>query len=236
MARFIPTAQRAFVSAASKTLSNGSQSRTASAYSLLQFHPYATSQTHKSPFTANIIRILSNEIEYQHDYAPPHQPATSFNSFTVQDRSGEKWMTMRGKYGENEEIKIEATMFDGCVFVPKPGEDSTGENVVLHISLLVDISKGQGYPDMEFLCSAWPDHLEIQKVYLLNRDKTIINPYMGRDLRRKKNRKLQRTLGDYLEERGVNNELCVFLHEYMMNKDRIELIQWLGNVKSIVQK
>ncbi|KAH1067284.1 hypothetical protein J1N35_032271 [Gossypium stocksii] len=221
-ARFIRTAQRAFVSAASKTLTNGSQSRIASASSLLQFNPYATSQTYKSPFTANIIRILSNEIEYQHDCAPPIQPATSFNSFTVQDRPGEKWMTMRGKYGEYEEIKIE------------PGEDSTGENVVLHISLLVDISKGQGYPDI--LCSAWPDHLEIQKVYLLNRDKTIINPYMGRDLRRKKNRKLQRTLSDYLEERGVNNELCVFLHEYVMNKDRIELIQWLGNVKSIVQK
>nr|KJB54949.1 hypothetical protein B456_009G061300 [Gossypium raimondii] len=211
--------QRAFVSAASKTLTNGSQSRIASASSLLQFNPYATSQTHKSPFTAKIIRILSNEIENQLDYAPPHQPATSFNSFTVRDRPGEMWMTMRGKYGEYEEIKIEHW-----------------ENVVLRISLLVDISKGQGYPDMEFLYSAWPDQLEIQKVYLLNRDKTIINPYMGRDLRRKKNRKLQRTLDDYLEERGVNNELCVFLHEYMMNKDRIELIQWLGNVKSIVQK
>ncbi|MBA0622506.1 hypothetical protein Godav_008041 [Gossypium davidsonii] len=78
---------------------------------------------------------------------------------------------------------------------------------------------------MELLCLAWPDQLEIQKVYLLNRDKTIINSYMGRDLRRKKSRKLQRTLDDYLEERGVNNELCVFLHVYMMNKDRIELIQ-----------
>ncbi|KAA3472789.1 Mitochondrial glycoprotein family protein [Gossypium australe] len=97
VARFIRTAQTAFVSAASKTLTNGSQSRIASASSLLQFNP----QTHKSPFTANIIRILSNEIEYQHDYAPPHQT----------------------------------------------GEDSSGENV--------DISKGEGHPGMEFLCSAW---------------------------------------------------------------------------------
>ncbi|MBA0770816.1 hypothetical protein Gotri_019391, partial [Gossypium trilobum] len=101
VARFIRTAQRAFVSAASKTLTNGSQSRIASASSLLQFNP----QTHKSPFTANIIRILSNEIEYQHEYAPPHQT----------------------------------------------GEDSSGENV--------DISKGEGHSGMEFLCSAWADHL-----------------------------------------------------------------------------
>ncbi|KAG2406792.1 uncharacterized protein HKW66_Vig0060490 [Vigna angularis] len=27
----------------------------------------------KSPFDSNIIRILRNEIEYQHEYAPPHQ-------------------------------------------------------------------------------------------------------------------------------------------------------------------
>ncbi|GMI92459.1 hypothetical protein like AT4G31930 [Hibiscus trionum] len=235
MARFIRSAQRTLISAASKTLTNSIQSRIPSSAPLLQFKTYATCKTQKSPFTANIIRILSNEIEYQHDYAPPHQPARSFNSFTVQDRPGEKWMKMRGKYGDNEDIKIEVTMFDGCAFVPKPGEDDTGENVVLHISLIVDVFKGQGYPELEFLCSAWPDHLEIQKVHLLSRDKIIINPYMGPDYR-KMNAELQKTLRGYLEARGVNNELCRFLHEYMMNKDRIELIQWLGNVKSIVQK
>ena len=168
---------------------------------------------------------------------------------------------------DNEEIKIEVTMFDGCVFVPKPGEDNTGENELLQISLLVDISKGQGCPEIEFLCSAWPDRLDIQKVYLLHHDKIIINPYMGPDIRyvmrhrlqvclvqfsgligelnygfyfmffccfRKMNGRLQKMLYHYLEARGVNNELCVFL--YMMNKDRIELIQWLGNVKSFVEK
>ncbi|OMO61623.1 Mitochondrial glycoprotein family protein [Corchorus capsularis] len=234
MSRFIRSAHRIFLSA-SRTLTNGCQPRIATANSLLHSKPNATCNTHKSPFTANILRILGNEIEYQLDYAPPHQPATSFNSFTVQDRPGEKWMTMRGKHGDKEEIKLEVTMFDGCAVVPKPGEDSTEENMLLHISLLVDVSKGQGCPELEFLCSAWPDRLEIQKVYLLNRDKVITNPYMGPDFR-KMNEKLQKTLRDYLEARGVNNELCVFLHEYMMNKDKIELIQWLGNVKSIVEK
>ncbi|XVE97357.1 hypothetical protein REPUB_Repub03eG0012700 [Reevesia pubescens] len=234
MARFIQTVQRTIISS-SKTLTNGCPSRISTAASHLQFKPYATSKTQNSPFKANILRILRNEIEYQHDYAPPNQPATRFNSFTVQDRPGEKWMTMRSKYGDNEEIKIEVTMFDGCAFVPKPGEDSNGENVILHISLLVDISKGQSCPEMEFLCSAWPDRLEIQKIYLLNRDKIVINPYMGPDFRTM-NGKLQNAVRDYLEVRGVNSELCVFLHEYMMNKDRIELIKWLGNVKSFVEK
>ncbi|XWS72732.1 hypothetical protein CRYUN_Cryun02cG0065600 [Craigia yunnanensis] len=67
--------------------------------------------------------------------------------------------------------------------------------------LLVDISKCQGGPEMEFLCSAWPDHLEIQKVFLLNRDKIINNPYMGPNFR-KMNGKLQKTLCHYLQARG----------------------------------
>ncbi|XVF89378.1 hypothetical protein PTKIN_Ptkin19aG0125500 [Pterospermum kingtungense] len=235
MAAFIRKAQRTIASAtfASKTIASGTQTRLAKAFSLPQLKPYATtSKTQKSPFTANILRILSNEIEYQYECTPPHEPFTSFNSFSVQDRPGEKWMTMVGKYGD-EGIKIEVTMFDGCVFVPKPGEDNGGEDVVLHLSLLIDVSKGQGPPEMEFLCSAWPDRLEIHKVYLLNRDKIVTNPYIGPHYR-KMNEELQETLRDYLEERGVNNELCVFLHQYMMNKDRIELIRWLGNVKAVM--
>lgn len=53
---------------------------------------------------------------------------------------------------------------------------------------------------------------------------------------RKMDAKLQKALKEYLEARGVNDELAVFLHEYMMNKDRTELIRWLGNVKNFVEE
>jgi complement component 1 Q subcomponent-binding protein len=52
---------------------------------------------------------------------------------------------------------------------------------------------------------------------------------------RKLDAKIQKALKEYLEARGVNDELSVFLHEYMMNKDRAELIQWFGNVKTSVE-
>ncbi|GLU01261.1 hypothetical protein SLE2022_185740 [Rubroshorea leprosula] len=236
MARLIRTAQRILLCNSSKSLLHGGVGSPAVAStSFVQSRSYASEVISKSPFEANILRILRNEIQYQSEYAPPHQPAAKFNSFTVQDRPGEQYITMRGKYGDNEDIKIDVTMFDGCAYVPKPGEDSTGEDVHLHISLLVDISKGQDREELEFLCSAWPDSLEIQKVYFLRREKMIAGPYMGpnfRDL----NVKLQKTLREYLEARGVNDELSVFLHDYMKNKDRIELIQWLSTVKSFVEK
>lgn len=46
---------------------------------------------------------------------------------------------------------------------------------------------------------------------------------------------IQKPLKDYLNVRGVNDELAVFLHEYMMNKDRTELIRWFGDVKTFVE-
>ncbi|CAN1281895.1 Uncharacterized protein At2g39795, mitochondrial, partial [Linum perenne] len=191
----------------------------------------------KSPSEANILRIIDNEIDYQSEYAPPHQPSEKFDSFVVQDRPCEQWMTMTRRFHISEDVKIEATMFDGYELVPKPGEDSSSENVRLHISLLVDVSKvdDDGSSTLEFVCSAWPDRLEIQKVYLLPGDKLLGRPYMGPDFR-SLSVELQNEFRSFLEKRGVNDKLSFFLHEYMMNKDRIELIQWLERVKSFVEK
>lgn len=53
---------------------------------------------------------------------------------------------------------------------------------------------------------------------------------------RKLNEDFRKVLHEYLGARGIDDELSVFLHDYMLNKDRIELIQWLRNVKSYVKK
>lgn len=70
-------------------------------------------------------------------------------------------------------------MFDGSAVVPKSGYDSAGEDVRLHISLLVDITRGKGCDSLECVCSAWPDCLEIQKVYIFKPDGSLSQPYMG---------------------------------------------------------
>ncbi|XP_059643842.1 uncharacterized protein At2g39795, mitochondrial [Cornus florida] len=195
-----------------------------------------TSQTlQKSPFESKILRILRNEIQYQSDYAPPHQPDVKFNAFMVKDRPGEQWITLTSKFGEGENIKIEATMFDGSKLVPKSGDDDAEEDVCLHISLLVDISKGEGCDKLEFCCSAWADCLEIQKVYVFRSDGSLPKPYMGPNFR-DMDYKLRIALVEYLKERGVNDDLCVFLHDFMMNKDRIEFISWLNKVESYLEK
>ncbi|KAK4854507.1 hypothetical protein QYF36_025069 [Acer negundo] len=69
----------------------------------------------KSPFEANILRILYSEIDYQSDYVPPHQPAVKFNSFAVEDGQGEQWMTMNGKFDDSEDI--DQSLISSCLFL-----------------------------------------------------------------------------------------------------------------------
>ena len=92
---------------------------------------------------------------------------------------------MRSKFGAKEDIKIDVTMFDGCIFVPKL-DDECNENALTreelrpHISLLVDISKGEDFDMLEFVCSAWPDCLEIQKVFIYRRGQLLLpRPWLG---------------------------------------------------------
>ena len=101
----------------------------------------------------------------------------------MEDQPGQQWITLRAKSAEDENIKIEATMFDGSILEPKSDDEDTEEVVRLHISMLVDIWKGKETDSMEFVCSAWPDSLEIQKVYMFKRDNSPAQPYMGPDMK-----------------------------------------------------
>ncbi|KAF6171235.1 hypothetical protein GIB67_036903 [Kingdonia uniflora] len=235
MARLIQASKRAILShlslSSTKTLITQIQQST-----LVLNHNktrnYIT-EMRKSTFEANILRILRNEIEYESEYAPALQPPSKFNSFTVEDQPGEQWVRLIGKHGEKEKIKIEATMFDGLAPVPKPeGEDN---NAPLHISLIVDVTKEEDGNRLEFICSAWPECLDIEKVYMFKSDRNLIHPYTGPPFV-KLDEELQIAFFEFLQERGVNDELAVFLHEYMMNKDRMEFLKWMNKTKSFVEK
>ncbi|CAA7041552.1 unnamed protein product [Microthlaspi erraticum] len=230
---FLPS--RTLISCKSPLPSPRSRDITTSTSLLSSRRSYASIAAAYSPFQSNILRIIRNEIEYQSDYAPPHQPATEFKSFSVEDCPGEQCIVMRGQFGEEESIKMEATMFDGYMAVPRTGLDASGRDVRLHISLLVDISKNDGSDDIEFLCSVWPNRIEVQKLYMVRGSKTTGQPYMGRNFG-SLNYEFQTAIREFLRVRGIDAGLCFFLHEYMMNKDRIELIQWLRKLNAFIAK
>jgi complement component 1 Q subcomponent-binding protein len=46
---------------------------------------------------------------------------------------------------------------------------------------------------------------------------------------------LQDSLYEFLEARGINGELAVFLHKYIKNKDKTEFLGWMRSVKSSIE-
>ncbi|XP_042055933.1 uncharacterized protein At2g39795, mitochondrial-like isoform X2 [Salvia splendens] len=161
---------------------------------------YATDMR-KSAFEGNIVRLIRNEIQYELDHSPPSEPIPEFNSFKVDERSGEQWIRLSRKFGEDEEIKIE-------------GEDS-------------DI--------LEFVCSGWPDGIEIRNVFTRGHDRIKNQPYMGPKFKELDD-ELQDSLYDFLEARGIDDKLAEFLHAYMRYKDKNEYLRWMESMKTYIQK
>ncbi|CAN0862170.1 Uncharacterized protein At2g39795, mitochondrial [Linum grandiflorum] len=209
----------------------------------IQSDPFGISQSHsrtfsselrKSAFQDKILRLLRNEVQYELDHSPPKQPVTSFGPFTVDDKPGEQWIRLRRKFGEDEEIKVEASMFDAAIPDPKSGGADSKENVQLHITMIVNISKS-GDDVLEIMCSAWPDTIEITKLFIRTANKMPTKPYAGPDFKELDD-ELQDSLYDLLEERGIGDEIAVFLHEYVTNKGKTEYIRWMDTVKSYMEK
>ena len=69
-------------------------------------------------------------------------------------------------------------MFDGAVPIPKSGVPGIKEDMLLHITLIINISKGDG-DVLEILCSAWPDSIEITKLFIRKSNKTSLKAYDG---------------------------------------------------------
>ncbi|KAL1198614.1 hypothetical protein V5N11_011263 [Cardamine amara subsp. amara] len=191
------------------------------------------SEMQKSAFEGNILRLIRNEIEYELDHSPPLQLPSSFGPFTVDERPGEQWISLKRQFGEKEDIKIEATMFDRSV--PSSKSTSTEPEYVLHITFIVNISKAGAGEAFEIMCSAWPDTIEISKLCVRKGIKSSPSSYNGPEFEELDD-ELQDALYQFLEQRGISDELAVFLHQYMKNKDKGEYVRWMDSVKSYVER
>ncbi|CAN6205078.1 unnamed protein product [Urochloa humidicola] len=200
----------------------------------------------RSPLDGRLHRLLRSEITYLAERRPPYAPPTSFKSFAVEDRPGEQWVRLRAaRRGAEagEEMKVEATMFDGAA-EPLPEDaplfhrvESLERGPRLHLSLIVEVTRADRV--LGFICSAWPDELAVRHVLTLrvgggggaNRD----GARGGRNFE-KLGAGEKEAVTQFLKEREVDEELAGFLHEYMANKEKMELLRWLKNIESFLDK
>ncbi|KAK1572391.1 hypothetical protein Q3G72_032006 [Acer saccharum] len=94
---------------------------------------------------------------------------TKFNSFTV---VGEQWIRLKGNFGENQDIKVEATMFDGSIPVSKAG----GPDSIEITNIFVQGNDKR--PSWPYFCPQFKElddganFVEFLHEYMLNKDKT----------------------------------------------------------------
>nr|GMD05630.1 Mitochondrial acidic protein MAM33 [Ipomoea batatas] len=193
------------------------------------------SEMRKEAFEGNMLRLLRNEVEYEIERSPISKSVPEFESFMIDKRAGEQWIRLNKKFGEKEEIKIDVTMFDRSVPVKKSGGSSKDDEVYLHLTMIVDIFKGEGNGVLEFVCTAWPDSIEIHKVVMRGHGPIAAQHYTGPRFKELDD-KLQDELYDFLETRGIDDDLAVFLHQYMKNKDKIEYVRWIAKITSILER
>uniref|UniRef100_A0A0D9XGN2 Uncharacterized protein n=1 Tax=Leersia perrieri TaxID=77586 RepID=A0A0D9XGN2_9ORYZ len=183
----------------------------------------------RSPMDEHLLRLLRSEISYISDHRPPYPPPKTFKSFGVEDRPGEQWVRLRAAGGGAEEVKIDATMFDGAA-VPPPDAplfqrvESLERGPRLHLSLIVEVTRADRV--LGFICSAWPDELVVRHVLTLREANGSSTGNGGRDFM-KLGAKERESVRKFLQEREVDDELAEFLHEYIANKEKMELLRWL---------
>lgn len=145
-------------------------------------------------------------------------------------------MRLRAARGA-EEVKIDATMFDGAA-VPPPDAplfrrvESLERGPRLHLSLIVEVSRADRV--LGFIYSAWPDDLAVRHVLTLRGAGGAGNGG-GRDFTKLEAGERE-AVRKFLQVREVDDELAEFLHEYMANKEKMELLRWLKTVESFVEK
>ncbi|CAL5006022.1 unnamed protein product [Urochloa decumbens] len=201
--------------------------------------PTYISDMRRSAFIDRLLRSVRSEISFLNNSTPPPPPPPPA-SFAVEDRPGEQWARLRRAFpaadGEEEEVRVDATLVDGALPPTRSGAD-TGGPPRLHITVKVEVSKAaRPGVALNFECSAWPDEMEVQKVFPVRRGGPApVQQYVGRQFS-ELDEEMQSAVRDCLEQRGINDDLAAFLHAYMENKEHAELIRWMKNVEYHIKK
>ncbi|XP_044970793.1 uncharacterized protein At2g39795, mitochondrial-like [Hordeum vulgare subsp. vulgare] len=203
---------------------------------LVPSRPYMADMR-RSAFLDRLLRSLRSEISSCRPEPAPQVPP-SVAPFAVDDRPGEQYIRLRRAFGE-EEVRVDASMIDGAVAPTRSGvaAEDGGPPARMHISVHVEVTK-PARPDfaLNFECSAWPEEMDVERVFPVRRTGPAPEQqYIGRQFR-ELDEEMQTAVRDYLEQRGVNDELAAFLHTYMENKEQTELVGWLKHIECYLKK
>ncbi|KAI4299519.1 hypothetical protein L6164_032971 [Bauhinia variegata] len=225
-------------------------------FSLNPFAPtfhFSSQAAVKQPFSDDsLVRVIESEcgsdqslakvIEYEiacaqeSDNHDAVQEIPSGFPFKIRDSLGKQAIYLERTY-QGEEIKVEVQMPDlvtGEDDDNRDEDDDTERPTQTSVPLVVSVSKKDG-PFLEFSCIAYADEITIDHLAVRNPDISDDQiPYEGPDFH-DLDENLQKAFRKYLEIRGIKPSTINFLHEYMINKDSREYLEWLKKLKKFME-
>ncbi|CAN0900578.1 Uncharacterized protein At2g39795, mitochondrial [Linum grandiflorum] len=140
-------------------------------------------------------------------------------------------------YG-NEEIKISVMRLSNII----PGGEGGGddEDDINQLFLHLQVSKPDQNKSLHFLCGLYPDALGIHSVSLrpkleasgfFEAPSSYNGPVFG-----ELDQRMRDAFHDFVEERGVNENLFAFLQAWLYVKDHKNLVRWFKTVGSHINE
>ncbi|GMI80769.1 hypothetical protein like AT3G55605 [Hibiscus trionum] len=232
--------QRNYHSCIFTALNQGFQSQQSS---VNRFYPntlrFSTAVASKKPSSdESLIRVLESEIQCaEEDGSDQVKGTPSGFPFEIEDIPGIQTVELSREYN-GELVKVDVHMLE-LEDEQEEGEDNDEDDYEdqnkTSIPLVVTVSKKDG-TSLEFSCTATADQIAIDSLCFRScSDPEDELAYEGPDFG-DLDENLQKGFHKYLEVRGINPNITNFLHEYMINKDSREYLNWLKNLKKFVEE
>lgn len=131
----------------------------------------------KSPTDASLLRVIESEIkcaEECDDHDRVEEVPEGF-PFEIEDEKGMNIIRLRRRYQGKEQIEVTVSM-PSLVTGEEPKAEPEGEDedeeeahsqTQSHIPLTVQVSKDEGGPTLEFVCTAYPDEVVIDSMSVI---------------------------------------------------------------------
>ncbi|KAL5850207.1 hypothetical protein ACOSQ4_008220 [Xanthoceras sorbifolium] len=154
------------------------------------------------------------------------QAVKEFDSFTLDFRPRLHCIAMNKKIADDEYINVEAVLTDKKLI-----NSNMSDRI---ISFGAEISKEDSSDVFRFAFLGGLEHFgEIYSAYEISRDKELDCPFTGPCIR---HYKIPWTIEEFLRERGLNEELFAFMDRNLRKKEKIQLNNWLQDVRSYFAK
>ncbi|EXB36722.1 Uncharacterized protein L484_016973 [Morus notabilis] len=229
-------ASRTFHAAAAATLQKGNLSRDLTRGSFVPFLRFSSESAAKRRADENLLQVVESEIECAEETEDQNtmEKIPKGFLFKIKDNPGERTILLKRKF-EDEIIKVEVDMPDvSGDDEDEDEEDGKDDAVNFSIPLVVSISKGNGV-QLEFGVTAFPSEITIDSLSIEQPDDSLEGlSYEGPEFN-DLDENLQKAFHNYLEVRGIEQNITNFLHQYMIAKDSKEYMNWLKNLKDFVE-